>query len=212
MQNKIPARSGRQWHTDMCPSDKYSNIKSLYSVRSRSFELSFRSRCSNRLAATARDPREINYHATAHETAMEQRNGRRKLSRNTTSHSPASVNFNGATSGSSMCQKQWINYSTDVSRDTAVVCEIDIISNGDTEPIRIHPKNELNAAGNDLFTTSWRPSIMDENRSAPNNKSTGAEIWKSESANAKCENLSRTGVTNYDDSVNKRHIWRAPYN
>jgi len=65
------------------------------------------------------------------------------------------------------------------------------ISDGYTEPIRIHPKQELNAAGND------------ENRSVPNNKSTKAVLWKFGSVNAICENLSRTIGSN-------ERRWRWP--
>lgn len=85
-----------------------------------------------------------------------------KLSWNTISHFPGSYIFQRSYIRLlDVPEKRSKNCSTDVSKDTAVDCRTDI-SDGDTEPIRINPKHE--ADGNDLSTTTWHPSIIDEKR------------------------------------------------
>lgn len=54
---------------------------------------------------------------------------------------------------------------------------------------RTCPKHEPKAIGSELSTTVRRPSITVANKSTPKSRSTGVEIWKSGSANAKLKYL-----------------------
>lgn len=60
--------------------------------------------------------------------------------------------------------------SIDVIRNTNVALQFDT-SVGLTEPIRIHPKLELNVVSNESSNGTCRPSKIDAYTSAPNNKS-----------------------------------------